>query len=188
MPSGPATRASTSGDETRILRSAHGADTFYTRWSREARTAWQAFEAEVGERFFVEAGMLWFAHREDGFEAHSMAALTSLGIPVRRLSTDAISPTAGRRSRSTTSPSPRTSRRRASCWHGTGWPPWPGRSPRDGGRFELAWVEPGRHGRTTPPRRRQRRRDPLSRAARSCSRPGPGCRGSSRTSRASSSG
>ena len=47
---------STSGDETRIMRAAHGADTFYTRWSREARTAWQAFEAEVGERFFVAAG------------------------------------------------------------------------------------------------------------------------------------
>ena len=77
----------TSGDETRILRSAHGADTFYARWSREARSAWQAFEAETGERFFIEAGMLWFARREDGFEAHSMAALTSMDIPVRRLST-----------------------------------------------------------------------------------------------------
>ena len=77
----------TSGDETRILRSAHGADTFYTRWSREALAAWQAFEeAEVGERFFINAGMLWFARREDGFEAHSIAALTSLGIPIRRLS------------------------------------------------------------------------------------------------------
>ena len=77
---------STSGDETRILRSAHGADTFYTRWSREARSAWLAFEEEIGERFFVQAGMLWFARREDGFEAHSIAALTSLDIPVRRLS------------------------------------------------------------------------------------------------------
>ena len=77
----------TSGDETRILRSAHGADTFYARWSREARSAWRAFEDETGERFFIEAGMLWFARREDGFEAHSMAALTSIDIPVRRLST-----------------------------------------------------------------------------------------------------
>jgi sarcosine oxidase len=75
----------TSGDETRILRAAHGADTFYTRWSREARSAWQAFGDEVGERFFVEAGVLWFAHREDAFEAHSIAALTSLGIPIRRI-------------------------------------------------------------------------------------------------------
>ncbi len=133
---------STSGDETRILRAAHGADTFYTRWSREARTAWQAFEAEVGERFYVEAGMLWFAHREDGFEAHSIAALTSLGIPVRRLSpTDladgwpqiaaddlafaAYEPEAGLLlARNGVAAVART-------------------FARDGGRFELAWVEPG---------------------------------------------
>ena len=70
----------TSGDDTRILRASHGADTFYTRWSREARSAWQAFGDEVGERFFVEAGMLWFARREDGFEAHSIATLVSLGL------------------------------------------------------------------------------------------------------------
>ena len=75
----------TSGDETRILRASHGADTFYTRWSREARSAWQAFGDEVGESFFVEAGMLWFARREDGFEAHSIATLVSLGIPIQRI-------------------------------------------------------------------------------------------------------
>ena len=75
----------TSGDDTRILRASHGADTFYTRWSREARSAWQAFGDEVGERFFVEAGMLWFARREDGFEAHSIATLVSLGIPIQRV-------------------------------------------------------------------------------------------------------
>ena len=63
----------TSGDETRILRSSHGADAFYARWAREARVAWQTFGDEVGERLFHEVGMLWFARREDGFEAHSIA-------------------------------------------------------------------------------------------------------------------
>jgi monomeric sarcosine oxidase len=75
----------TSGGETRIIRSSHGADTFYTRWSREAREAWRAFGDEVGERIFIEAGALWFARREDAFEAHSLATLTSMGIPVQRL-------------------------------------------------------------------------------------------------------
>lgn len=80
----------TSGDETRILRSSHGADAFYARWAREARVAWQTFGDEVGERLFHEVGMLWFASREDGFEAHSIATLTSLGIPVQRVTTDEI--------------------------------------------------------------------------------------------------
>ena len=187
MPSGPGHPRATSGDETRILRAAHGADTFYTRWSREARTAWQAFEAEVGERFYVEAGMLWFAHREDGFEAHSIAALTSLGIPVRRLSpTDladgwpqiaaddlafaAYEPEAGLLlARNGVAAVART-------------------FARDGGRFELGVGRAGRHATDGASSTSSRRRDPLSRAARSSSRPGPGCRGSSRTSRASSSG
>ena len=75
----------TSGDETRITRASHGSDVFYTRWSREAREDWLAFGHEVGEPFFVQAGALWFARREDGFEAASIATLRALGIPVERL-------------------------------------------------------------------------------------------------------
>src|SRR4029079_18005001 len=80
----------TSGDETRILRSSHGADPFYAGWAREARSAWLAFGEEVGQRLFHQNGMLWFAHREDGFEAHSIATLTALGIPVERLDPAAV--------------------------------------------------------------------------------------------------
>lgn len=80
----------TSGDETRILRSSHGTDAFYARWAREARTAWQAFGDEVGQRLFHEVGMLWFARRPDGFEAASQATLSSLGIPVSRMEADDV--------------------------------------------------------------------------------------------------
>jgi len=78
----------TSGDETRILRSSHGADAFYARWARESRTAWRQFGDEVGQQLFHEVGMLWFARHEDGFEARSLATLEALGIPVSRMSTD----------------------------------------------------------------------------------------------------
>jgi glycine/D-amino acid oxidase-like deaminating enzyme len=71
-----------SGDETRISRASHAADTFYTRWSREARLEWLAFGDEVGQQCFVQAGAVWFAHREDGFEATSLATLRDLGVPV----------------------------------------------------------------------------------------------------------
>ena len=87
---GAAHPRATSGDQTRILRSSHGSDTFYPRWAREARLAWMAFGDEVGEHLFHEIGMLWFARREDGFEAQSIATLTSLGIPVRRVERDDI--------------------------------------------------------------------------------------------------
>jgi len=75
----------TSGDETRIIRSSHGADPFYSRWSREALEAWIALGDTVGERLFVQAGALWFAHAREGFEADSEATLRELGIPVEHL-------------------------------------------------------------------------------------------------------
>jgi sarcosine oxidase len=81
----------TSGDETRIIRSSHGADAYYTRWARTAREAWQALGEEVGERLYVRAGALWFAHRADGFESASEARLRSLDIPVERLEPREIS-------------------------------------------------------------------------------------------------
>ena len=82
---GAGSARATSGDETRIIRASHGADAFYTRWSRDAREQWIAFGEAVGTPFVVEAGALWFARREDGFEAASLATLGDLGIPVERL-------------------------------------------------------------------------------------------------------
>jgi sarcosine oxidase len=82
---GPGHSRATSGDETRIIRSSHGPDAFYTRWSRRAREAWMQLAAEAGEPLFLETGVLWFAHREDGFEAASLATLASEGIAVERL-------------------------------------------------------------------------------------------------------
>jgi sarcosine oxidase len=81
---------STSGDETRILRSSHGGDAFYARWAREARTAWRTFGDEVGTPLFHEIGMLWFAHREGGFETESLATLRGLGIPISRMTPDEV--------------------------------------------------------------------------------------------------
>ena len=76
----------TSGDESRIIRSSHGSDPLYSRWSREAREAWIALGELRGEPYFVPAGALWFARAAQGFEADSEATLRQLGIPVERLS------------------------------------------------------------------------------------------------------
>ena len=80
----------TSGDETRIIRSSHGADAFYARWARLARDRWIELGEAAGERFFHEAGCIWFARRDDGFEAASEATLRAEGIPVERLDRAAI--------------------------------------------------------------------------------------------------
>lgn len=76
----------TSGDESRIIRSSHGADPFYSRWSRAAREAWIELGRSRGEQLFIQAGTLWFARAGNGFEAASEQTLRKLGIPVERLS------------------------------------------------------------------------------------------------------
>ncbi len=76
---------STSADETRITRASHAADQLYARWSRAGLEAWRELEREAGEALFVGSGVLWFAHRDDGFEAASEVTLRRLDVPVDRL-------------------------------------------------------------------------------------------------------
>ena len=81
----------TSGDETRIIRASHSVDPFYSRWSREALIDWNALAEATGESLFVPAGVLWLASDEEGWEAASEATLRRLGIPVERLSPTELS-------------------------------------------------------------------------------------------------
>jgi glycine/D-amino acid oxidase-like deaminating enzyme len=70
---------SESGGETRLLRYSHGADGFYSASAWRACTAWR----ELG--VLVEAGVVWFARREGGWESDSERVLREQGIPVERL-------------------------------------------------------------------------------------------------------
>ena len=81
----PGDPRATSGGETRLIRCAHGADREYAAMARRARDLWRELEAEAGTEVMVECGMAWFAHQEDGWEAHSERALTELGIPTERV-------------------------------------------------------------------------------------------------------
>ena len=82
----PGDRRATSGGETRLIRSSHGADADYTAMARRARTLWRELEAESGEELMVECGVAWFAHGEDGWETASERAMRAQGIPCERLS------------------------------------------------------------------------------------------------------
>src|SRR5829696_3155967 len=84
----PGDARATSGGETRLIRCSHGADADYTAMARRARELWRELEAESGTDLFRECGVSWFAHRERGWEAESLRALASLGIPAERLSVE----------------------------------------------------------------------------------------------------
>ena len=73
-----------SGGETRLIRSSHGPDDFYTRSAHRALELWR----ELGDDVLVESGVAWFARRADGWEADSERVLRAAGIPVERLTPD----------------------------------------------------------------------------------------------------
>jgi glycine/D-amino acid oxidase-like deaminating enzyme len=73
----PGSSLSTSGDESRVSRSAHGPDAHYPVWQRRALEQWRDLAPEL----WVPTGVLWLALSEDGFEADSLTTLNRLGIP-----------------------------------------------------------------------------------------------------------
>ncbi|HET6510382.1 MAG TPA: FAD-dependent oxidoreductase [Baekduia sp.] len=70
-----------SGDESRLIRAAHGADAMHARMSRRALELWR----ELDPRLVCPSGVAWFARRPDGWEADAERVLTSLGIPNERV-------------------------------------------------------------------------------------------------------
>jgi glycine/D-amino acid oxidase-like deaminating enzyme len=70
-----------SGDESRLIRSAHGADALHAAMARRALALWR----ELDPRLICPSGVAWFARREDGWEAESERVLRALEIPVERV-------------------------------------------------------------------------------------------------------
>ena len=78
----PGNSLASSGDESRVTRSAHGDDAHYPLWQRRALEQYQQLDPNL----FVGTGVLWLAGRQDGFEAQSAETLERLGIAIERLS------------------------------------------------------------------------------------------------------
>ncbi len=82
----PADARAESGGESRLIRCSHGADSFYARSARRAFELWR----ELGHDVLVESGVVWFARREDGWEADSETVLRAEGIPAERLAPEEV--------------------------------------------------------------------------------------------------
>jgi sarcosine oxidase len=76
----PGTVRSASGGDTRLLRAAHGTDTWYTQMAWRARSLWLELQEERGTRIWEPVGLAWFARHGDGFEAKSRASLDAVGV------------------------------------------------------------------------------------------------------------
>src|SRR5213075_3058215 len=84
----PANRRSSSYDSSRLFRVAHGNEDpsgWYTNSAWRARERWRQIGEEEQVELLCETGLVWFARRDDGFEALSEQRLTEVGVPFRRL-------------------------------------------------------------------------------------------------------
>jgi sarcosine oxidase len=77
-----------SGGESRLIRSSHGSNAWYTRSARRALELWRELERESGAELFVPSGVAWFFSTSNGWGAESERVLREEGIPVERLSPD----------------------------------------------------------------------------------------------------
>jgi glycine/D-amino acid oxidase-like deaminating enzyme len=77
-----------SGDESRLIRCAHGDDVLHTEMARRAMDLWRELDPDL----IAPAGMAWFARREDGWEARSEQTMRELGIPCERVDATQLYP------------------------------------------------------------------------------------------------
>jgi sarcosine oxidase len=88
---GPGNSRSSSGDESRIMRTGYGADEIYTRSAQRALRLWQELFARINEPLFHQTGVLWLAHVNDPYPVKTAETLDRLGIRFEKLSTTEVS-------------------------------------------------------------------------------------------------
>lgn len=85
---GPGNSRASSGDETRIMRGAYGADHVYSEMAARALRLWTKYERKWKRRFLHRPGVLWMASGADqSFECASIAGLRAAKIKFEELST-----------------------------------------------------------------------------------------------------
>lgn len=87
---GPAHGRASSGGESRLTRTAYGADTVYSRMARESLADWEALSAVADLPLLHRNGVLFFFDRDDPYARHSQAAHAALGYPMETLAPDAL--------------------------------------------------------------------------------------------------
>ena len=78
---------SSSGDQSRIIRTGYGGDEIYTRSAQRSLQLWKEFFARCEETLFHRTGVLWLAHEDDPYPIRTRQTFHNLGIPVEELTT-----------------------------------------------------------------------------------------------------
>jgi sarcosine oxidase len=86
----PAHARASSGGESRMTRSAYGADEVYTRMAADSLGEWRALSARAGLPIFHETGVLFFFPDRQPYLEDSLRVHRRLGVPIDLLSGAAL--------------------------------------------------------------------------------------------------
>jgi glycine/D-amino acid oxidase-like deaminating enzyme len=87
---GPGHARASSGGESRLIRTAYGADAVYSRMARESLGDWRALSEAADLPLLHQAGVLFFFDRDDPYARDSQALHAELGYPMRNLAPDEL--------------------------------------------------------------------------------------------------
>lgn len=82
---GPAHSGSSSGGETRLIRTEYAGSALYTGWAWESLAAWHALSKRHDQPIFHQTGALYLYPRDDAKIDASIALQRGLGIPIEKL-------------------------------------------------------------------------------------------------------
>ena len=82
---GPGNSRSSSGDESRVIRTGYGTDEIYSRMAIRSLELWKRFCAETRLPLFYQTGVLWMAVQDDAYVSKIQATLVKLGVRHERL-------------------------------------------------------------------------------------------------------
>lgn len=82
---GPAHSRSSSGGETRLIRTEYAAEPLYTRWAWESLAEWKALDRRCDNPIFRETGALYMYSEGSAKIDESIAIQRALDIPIEKL-------------------------------------------------------------------------------------------------------
>ena len=77
---GPGNARSSSGGESRVIRTAYGPDAIYSRMAQESLLQWRALSSRQSQPIFHPTGVLWLSSYRDNYIDTSIKNLDLLGI------------------------------------------------------------------------------------------------------------
>ena len=87
---GPGNVRSSSGGESRVIRTAYGPDAIYSRMAQESLLQWRALSSRQSQAVFHPTGVLWLSSYRDNYFDTSIRNLTRLSIRHQVLNEQAL--------------------------------------------------------------------------------------------------